>query len=103
MDVAFAGERVAVFVDGCFWHGCPEHGVRPSRNAEWWRWKVARNQARDRDTDRLLAEAGWTVVRVWEHEDVVAAADRVEQAVRHGAHPTVRGTHTRGGAAAPAD
>lgn len=82
IDAAFAGARVAVFVDGCFWHGCPEHGVEPSRNSEWWRWKVDRNQARDADTGQLLTEAGWTVVRVWEHEDVVAAADRVEEAVR---------------------
>lgn len=80
-DVVFRGARVAVFVDGCFWHGCPEHATWPVANAEWWRTKIERTRARDRDTDRRLTEAGWTVVRVWEHEPVEAAADRVAGAV----------------------
>lgn len=81
-DVVFTRARVAVFVDGCFWHQCPEH-FRPSRrNAEWWAAKLQRNVARDREQDLALAEAGWIVVRVWEHEDVDAAADRVSAIVR---------------------
>lgn len=77
IDIAFTRRKVAVFVDGCFWHGCPEHGVRPRSNSAWWREKLAANQARDRDTDRLLEEAGWAVVRVWEHESVDHAARMV--------------------------
>jgi len=87
IDVAFTRARLAVFVDGCFWHGCPEHGTRPQRNSDWWRWKIQRNQDRDADTDTLLEAAGWSVLRVWEHEDVTSAADRVEQLVRSSATP----------------
>lgn len=76
-DVLFGPARVAVFVDGCFWHGCPEHATWPRRNAEFWRTKIEGNRARDAQTDRLLAEAGWVAVRVWEHEDPVEAAERV--------------------------
>lgn len=82
IDVAFTREQVAVFVDGCFWHGCPEHGTQPRSNSSWWTTKLSANQARDRDTDRVLTEAGWTVLRVWEHEDPAAAADRVRAVVR---------------------
>jgi DNA mismatch endonuclease, patch repair protein len=78
-DVAFPRRRVAVFVDGCFWHACPEHGTSPKANAVWWRAKLDANVQRDRDTDRRLEEAGWTPVRIWEHEDPVRAADLVEQ------------------------
>lgn len=67
IDIAFTRARVAVFVDGCFWHGCPEHGVRPETNKDWWRWKIERNQARDRDTTERLQALGWAVIRVWEH------------------------------------
>lgn len=63
-----------MFVDGCFWHGCPEHGTKPRANADWWEQKLAANITRDRDADRLLTEAGWTVVRAWEHEAASAAA-----------------------------
>lgn len=80
IDVAFTRAKLAVFVDGCFWHACPEHGTEPRTNSEWWQWKLARNVARDRDTDRLLQDAGWRVVRVWEHENVEEAADRVVKA-----------------------
>jgi len=69
-------------VDGCFWHGCPDHGTWPVSNASWWEAKLRRNVARDRDTDAKLVEKGWRVVRVWEHEDPVAAADRVTSVVR---------------------
>ena len=77
IDIAFPSARLAVFVDGCFWHGCPAHGTQPQANRDWWLWKIARNQARDADTNRLLLEAGWTVVRVWEHDEVSSAADTV--------------------------
>jgi DNA mismatch endonuclease (patch repair protein) len=81
-DVVFGAARVAVFVDGCFWHGCPLHATWPKNNAEFWREKIETNRARDRDTDRRLEEAGWTVVRMWEHEDVGEAAERLERIVR---------------------
>lgn len=64
-------------MDGCFWHGCPEHGTWPKRNAEFWREKIERNVKRDRETDASLAEAGWLPVRVWEHDDVDGAVDRI--------------------------
>lgn len=86
IDIAFPTPRVAVFVDGCFWHGCPVHGTSPKNNAAWWRAKIDANVARDRDTDRRLREAGWAVVRVWEHEDLVAAVGRIEGEVRARAH-----------------
>ena len=74
--------RVAVFVDGCLWHGCPQHGTRPRSNEQWWHDKLERNRWRDRDTDDRLLAAGWQVLRVWEHEDPAAAAQRVQAAVR---------------------
>ena len=82
-DVVNARLRLAVFVDGCFWHGCPDHATWPKANAEFWREKIEGNRARDRDTDAKLRDAGWTVVRIWEHEDPVEAADRVMVAVGH--------------------
>lgn len=82
VDVVFGRARVAVFVDGCFWHRCPDHATFPRNNAAWWEAKLATNAARDADTDRRLAEAGWLVVRVWEHETVEDAAARVAAAVR---------------------
>lgn len=80
-DVVFPRQRVAVYVDGCFWHGCPVHGTWPKRNAEWWRSKIEANIRRDRDTDARLEELGWLVVRVWEHEAPNEAALRVASAV----------------------
>lgn len=80
-DLLFRGARVAVFVDGCYWHACPAHGTRPAANAGWWETKLADNVARDRDTDRRLGEIGWEAVRVWEHEDPDEAAARVRQRV----------------------
>ncbi|MHA7125578.1 very short patch repair endonuclease [Janibacter indicus] len=81
IDIAFPRQKLAIFVDGCFWHGCPEHGTSPSANWAWWQQKLAANAARDRDTDQLLDEAGWSVLRVWEHEPTDDAADRVEVAL----------------------
>lgn len=81
-DVLFSKPKVAVFVDGCYWHGCPEHLRESHKNAEFWRTKIEGNRARDAETDRLLGEAGWTVVRVWEHEDPVDACARIEGIVR---------------------
>jgi DNA mismatch endonuclease, patch repair protein len=81
-DLVFSRARVAVFLDGCFWHGCPEHGRAPRVNSAYWGPKLAHNVARDRDTDRQLAGLGWEVVRAWEHEDPVAVADRVEATYR---------------------
>ena len=77
-DLIFPRRKVAVYVDGCFWHSCPEHATRPKNNAQWWAEKLAGNVARDRDTDARLVAAGWTVVRIWEHEDASAGADRVQ-------------------------
>ncbi|MFG2571134.1 very short patch repair endonuclease [Streptomyces sp. NPDC048481] len=67
IDVAFPRAKVAVLIDGCFWHGCPLHATRPKANAEWWRIKLERNIARDRETTEHLAAQGWTVLRFWEH------------------------------------
>lgn len=81
-DILFGPTKVAVFVDGCFWHGCPEHATWPKRNSEFWRTKIEKNQRRDRDTDERLAAAGWLALRVWEHEDPAEAAVRVRAAVK---------------------
>ncbi len=77
IDVAFTRQKLAVFVDGCFWHGCPQHGTAPRANSEWWRRKFDANLARDRDTDQLLRARRWTVLRIWEHEDPHVAAAKV--------------------------
>ena len=79
IDIAFTRARLAVYVDGCFWHGCPDHHVRPHTNADWWDWKVGRNRERDSDTNRELDEAGWEVLRFWEHEDPGMAAEKVQR------------------------
>jgi len=81
-DLVFTRVRVAVFIDGCYWHGCPEHATAPKANAEWWAEKLSANVRGDRDTDSRLGEAGWLVVRIWEHEDAEKAAERIEQVVR---------------------
>jgi DNA mismatch endonuclease, patch repair protein len=81
-DLVFTKAKVAVFLDGCFWHGCPEHHTVAATNASFWSEKVETNRRRDRDTDAKLAEVGWTVVRVWEHEDPTESALRVEAAVK---------------------
>lgn len=81
-DVTFVGVRVAIFVDGCFWHGCPEHATWPKQNAQFWRAKIVTNQERDRDTDMRLRADGWEVVRVWAHESPHRAAARIAEVVR---------------------
>lgn len=88
-DVSFTRAKLAVFVDGCFWHLCAEHAVLPKNNALWWREKLLRNVERDREKDAQLAAMGWTVLHVWEHEDPVEAADRVERYWRELRHPEV--------------
>ena len=80
-DVAFPGLKIAVFVDGCFWHGCPEHATWPKQNAEFWRQKIKANRLRDADTNSRLLAAGWTVLRFWEHESPIKAAEIAAQAV----------------------
>ncbi len=81
VDIAFPGAKVAVFVDGCFWHSCPAHGSQPKRNAKFWRTKLERNAARDREVNRGLRAAGWDVVRIWEHESVEEGVERIESAL----------------------
>lgn len=80
-DIVFTRRKVAVFVDGCFWHGCPEHQVMPKSNPDYWVPKFASNIARDLRVSAALTEAGWLVVRIWEHEDVDEAVQRVIAAV----------------------
>ena len=81
-DVVFTRAKVAVFVDGCFWHGCPVHATWPKANAEFWRTKIETNGTRDQDTNRRLIEAGWVVIRVWEHEEPEVAAKTIARTVR---------------------
>lgn len=80
-DIVFPGRRVAVFVDGCFWHSCPEHGTRPRSNEGYWSAKLARNRARDALVDQRLHDAGWRVIRVWEHVPPADAISLVASAV----------------------
>lgn len=77
-DIAFPRQMVAVFVDGCFWHRCPQHGHYPKSNQEYWRPKLDRNRQRDELHTRRLAESGWVVVRVWEHTPVEEAVKHIE-------------------------
>jgi DNA mismatch endonuclease (patch repair protein) len=76
-DIALTKARVAVFVDGCFWHRCPEHGTSPKNNSAWWATKLDGNVARDRRKDLQLHDIGWTPVHVWEHEDPLVAAAQI--------------------------
>jgi DNA mismatch endonuclease (patch repair protein) len=81
-DIVFTRMKLAVFHDGCWWHGCSEHGMRPKRNAEYWNRKFDETIERDRRVNQALRDAGWTVIRVWEHEPLTEATDRIETAVR---------------------
>ena len=81
-DVVFPGRKVAVFIDGCFWHGCPEHYRAATRNAEFWRDKIEGNKNRDVETTEALRSAGWAVIRVWEHEAPESAAELIAHEVQ---------------------
>lgn len=76
-DLVFARPKVAVFIDGCFWHGCPEHFTMPKSHVDYWSAKISRNQFRDREIDLALASVGWAVIRIWEHEDARESAVRI--------------------------
>lgn len=80
-DVVFPRLRIAVFVDGCFWHGCPQHASWPKQNADFWKEKIEANRRRDDDTNTRLRDAGWTVLRFWEHESPLIAAEGVAKVV----------------------
>lgn len=80
-DIVFTKRRIAVFIDGCFWHGCPEHATIPKANADYWIPKLAHNVERDRVTDAALEAAGWRVVRIWEHVNPEDAAEEIIAAV----------------------
>ena len=81
-DLVFRSARVAVFVDGCFWHRCPDHSSDPKTNSDYWKPKLERNVERDRETDQILIDHGWLSVRIWEHEDPTKAAVRVARIVK---------------------
>lgn len=80
-DIAFPGRKIAIFVDGCFWHGCPRHATWPKQNADFWRAKIEANRQRDEDTNDRLRSIGWTVIRFWSHESPVDAAQFVADVV----------------------
>lgn len=80
-DIVFPRIKLAVFVDGCFWHGCHQHRQAPRSNADWWSEKIARVRKRDAETEELLVDAGWYVIRVWEHDDLEIAVARIAAAV----------------------
>lgn len=80
-DVVFPRLKIAIFVDGCFWHGCPEHATWPKQNAEFWRQKIEANRLRDADTNSRLLDIDWTVLRFWEHESPSGAAETVAETV----------------------
>lgn len=80
-DIVFGPARTAVFIDGCFWHACPQHANVPLNNREWWSTKLATNRERDGRVRQDLESCGWSCLRIWEHEDVMSAADLVEKTV----------------------
>jgi len=82
-DIVFARQKIAVYVDGCFWHSCPVHGTTPKTNREWWLAKLTANAARDLDTKHRLQAAGWTAIRIWEHQPVDAGIGVVEGQLRN--------------------
>jgi DNA mismatch endonuclease, patch repair protein len=90
IDIVFPSARVAVFVDGCFWHGCVKHCMPPKANAAWWQEKIAGNRRRDQETNIALAELGWTVIRVWEHEPPSASAQKIHAVVMEQADRSAR-------------
>lgn len=82
-DIVFQRARLAVFIDGCFWHCCPEHGTRPKANSDYWGPKLDRNVERDKITNARLRQAGWTVLRLWEHAPASVAAARIATALKN--------------------
>lgn len=84
VDIVFTRRRIAVFIDGCFWHGCPEHFVYPKANADYWGLKIARNRERDAETNLRLRNEGWMVLRYWEHEDPGEVSAAIVAKVRSG-------------------
>src|SRR5699024_1853788 len=91
-DIVFSKAKIAVFVDGCFWHGCPKHFIMPKTNSDYWSTKIGNNKIRDKRVDKTLEDVGWSAMRVWEHEDSISAADRIEAAWRE----ATRGSESRG-------
>ncbi len=81
-DIVLRKDRIAIFIDGCFWHGCPLHGTWPKENAEFWRSKIEKNKERDRNTNVQLSDEGWKVIRVWEHEDPDDVAQRIASVLK---------------------
>lgn len=81
IDIAFPRQRVAVFIDGCFWHRCPLHSTPAKNNAEWWEEKLAKNVDRDRSTTALLEDQGWLVLRFWEHEEPHHVTEKIVKAL----------------------
>jgi len=95
IDIALVRSKIAIFVDGCFWHGCPRHGTTPKANRAWWVKKIEANRIRDAQTNTILRRLGWKVVRVWEHDDLHAAAQRVVRARMFRGHYAPRMSHDR--------
>lgn len=94
-DVAFPRQRIAVLIDGCFWHSCPQHATLPRRNKGWWEAKLKANVERDRRTDEVFDAAGWRVIRFWEHEDVTSITSAIRAAVHAAPGRTRTPTGTR--------
>jgi DNA mismatch endonuclease (patch repair protein) len=96
-DFVFGRERVALFVDGCFWHGCPKHGREPRTNVDYWIQKLARNKARDRSVAKVLRQDGWTVIRIWEHQLAapVAVAAQIARALAKNCGSPFGGRHSK--------
>jgi DNA mismatch endonuclease (patch repair protein) len=90
-DIAFTKQRIAVFVDGCFWHKCPDHATFPKSNEQWWSDKLDINVRRDRSIDSALTEIGWTVLRIWEHENPKEAVDKIVAAVNRSTRGATKG------------
>lgn len=86
VDIAFTRARLAVFVDGCFWHRCPTHGTLPKTNGQFWERKLQRSVERDREVTAALERAGWEVLRIWEHESIAEASWRIQDALARRAH-----------------
>lgn len=91
-DIVFPRSRLAVFVDGCFWHGCPEHGSLPKTNADWWRAKLETTRGRDRRNDEALQAAGWTVLRIWEHQPTEESVTAVRRLLKELGRPPAQET-----------